>query len=54
MQIDFANEYAKENGFDKTYIPTEFFGLYEHYGYQYVKDIIDYGGDRDHLFVKEF
>ena len=54
MLIDFANEYAKENGFDKTYIPTEFFGLYEHYGYQYVKDIINYGGDRDHLFVKEF
>ena len=50
--IDFANEYAKEIGFDKTYIPSELIGLYEKYGYSYVKDIVNYGGDTDRLYAK--
>ena len=49
--IDFANGYAKGIGFDKTYIPTRHIGLYEKYGYQYVKDIVNYGGDTDRLYV---
>ena len=32
MLIDYANSYAKDMSFTKTYIPTEFTGLYEHYG----------------------
>lgn len=48
-----ANEYAKTLGFTKTYIPTEFSGFYEKYGYTYVKDIVNYGGGTDHLYVKE-
>ncbi|MBO4873042.1 MAG: GNAT family N-acetyltransferase [Lachnospiraceae bacterium] len=48
-----ANRYLKEKGFDKSYIPSEFFGLYEHYGYKYLKDIVNYGGGTDHLFVKD-
>lgn len=51
--IDFANDYALSMGFTKTYIPTPYKGLYEHYGYKYVKDIVNYGGDNDHLYVKE-
>ncbi len=51
--IDFANHYAKEIGFDKTYIPTEHIGLYETYGYRYVKDIVNYGNGIDRLYVKE-
>lgn len=51
--IAFANAYAKETGFTKSYIPSEFTGLYEKYGYQYVKDIVNYGGGTDHLFEKE-
>ncbi len=51
--IDFANEYAKDIGFDRTYIPTGYVGLYEKYGYRYIKDIVNYGGDTDHLYVKE-
>lgn len=51
--IAFANAYAKENGFDKTYIPTDHIGLYEKYGYRYVKDIVNYGGGVDRLYVKE-
>lgn len=51
--IDFANEYAKSLGFDKTYIPSEYEGLYEQYGYSYIKDIVNYGGDTDRLYAKE-
>ena len=51
--IDFANSYAKDLGFDKTYIPSEHIGLYEKYGYTYIKDIVNYGGDTDRLYVKE-
>ena len=51
--IDFVNQYAKNIGFDKTYIPTEYIGLYEKYGYQYVKDIVNYRNGVDRLYVKE-
>ena len=51
--IDTANEYAKEQGFTKTYIPTEFTGLYERYGYRYIKDIVNYGGGTDRLYGKD-
>ena len=48
-----ANEYAKTLGFNKTYIPSEYTGLYEKFGYHYLKDIVNYGGGTDHLFVKQ-
>ncbi|MDE6733304.1 MAG: GNAT family N-acetyltransferase [Oscillospiraceae bacterium] len=51
--IAFANEYAKETGFDKTYIPSEHIGLYEKYGYRYLRDIVNYGNGTDRLYVKE-
>ena len=51
--IDAANAYARSLGHVKTYIPSPFSGLYERYGYRYIKDIVNYGGDTDHLFVKE-
>ncbi len=51
--IDFANEYARELGFDRTYIPSEHIGLYEKYGYRYLKDIVNYGNGTDRLYVKE-
>ncbi len=51
--IDAANAYAKTLGFARTYIPSEYLGLYEKFGYHYVKDIVNYGGGTDHLFVKE-
>ena len=51
--ISFANEYAKENGFDKTYIPSIHVGLYEKYGYRYLRDIVNYGNGTDRLYVKE-
>ena len=53
LMINFINQYAKELGFKKTYIPSEYFGIYEKYGYKYIKDIINYGGEKDHLFSKK-
>ena len=50
--IRYAEEYAKLQGFDKTYIPSEHTGLYEKYGYSYVKDIVNYGGGTDRLYEK--
>ncbi len=47
--IAYANRYLKEHGFHRSYIPSEFLGLYEHYGYTYLKDIINYGGGTDHV-----
>ena len=51
--IEYANSCAKELGFKRTYIPTEYTGLYEHYGYRYIRDIVNYGGGTDRLYVKE-
>lgn len=51
--IAFANSYARKIGFDRTYIPTEHVGLYEKYGYHFVREITNYGGGKDRLLVKE-
>ncbi len=51
--IDHANRYLKELGFKRSYIPSEFTGLYERYGCTYLRDIVNYGGGTDHLYVKE-
>ena len=51
--IAFANQYALALGFERTYIPTEHTGLYEKYGYRYLRDIQNYGGDIDRLYVKD-
>ena len=50
--IDYANAYLREAGFDRSYIPSEHVGLYERYGYSYVRDITNYGGYTDHLYMK--
>ena len=50
--IDYANAYLREAGFDKSYIPSCHAGLYERYGYSYVREITNYGGTTDHLYVK--
>ena len=44
---------AKENGFDRTFIPSKHIGLYERYGYRYLKDIVNYGNGIDRLYVKK-
>ena len=51
--VEHANAYAENLGFERTYIPSEHVGLYEKYGYRYLKDIVNYGGGTDRLYVKE-
>lgn len=53
MLVDYANGYVKSLGFDKSYIPSEHIGLYEKYGYTYLRDIVNYGGGTDRLYVKK-
>ncbi len=48
-----ANRYLRQKGFERSYIPTEYTGLYEHYGYRYVRDISNYGGGTDRLYLKD-
>lgn len=50
--IDCANEYLRKLGFRKSFIPSNHAGLYERYGYSYVKDITNYSGRDDHLYEK--
>ncbi len=50
--VNAANDYLRKNGFGESYIPTGHVGLFEHYGYHYVNDIKNYGGETDHLYVK--
>jgi hypothetical protein len=35
------------------YITTEHVGLYEKYGYCYIKDIVNYGNGIDRLYAKD-
>ena len=51
--IEHANEYAKGLGFDRTYIPTDQIGLYDKYGYRYLRDIVNYANGTDRLYVKD-
>ena len=51
--IDFANDYAKGIGFSRTYIPSEHIGLYEKYGYRFVREIVNYGGGTDRLYERD-
>ena len=51
--IDFANSYAKKLGFSQTYIPSSHIGLYEKYGYEYQRDIVNYGNETDRLYSKK-
>ena len=50
--IAYANDYLANLGFRQSYIPSEYVGLYEKYGYHYVTEITNYGGGVDHLFEK--
>ncbi len=51
--IAFANQYAAVLGFERTYIPTEWVGLYEKFGYSYIRDIVNYGNGVDRLYAKD-
>ena len=48
-----AEAYAKANGFDTVYIPSDMSGFYERYGYEKIDSLVNYGGDIDDIFRKE-
>ena len=50
--IECANRYLRDAGFERSFIPSGHVGLYERYGYSYVRDITNYGGCTDHLYMK--
>ena len=51
--IAHANDYLRAQGFRRSYIPSGHVGLYERYGYAYVREIVNYAGGVDHLYVKD-
>jgi len=51
--IDYAHAYALSQGFRRTWIPSSLNGFYERFGYRYVRDIVNYGGGTEHMFVRE-
>lgn len=52
LMIEKAIEYAKEQGFDKVYIPSDMTGFYEKYGFELMDRLVNYGGDEDNVFMK--
>ena len=48
-----AEEYAKENGFARTYIPSEHIGLYEKYGCEFYQIMNDIGGEPSRIYCKD-
>ena len=51
--LEYAYMLAKKEGHEHIYISTGETGLYEKYGYTYIRDIVNYGGDTDRLYAKE-
>ena len=51
--IDSAARYAKEQGFDKVYIPSDIIGLYEKYGFRKIDALKNYEGNTDNIFMRE-
>ena len=50
--IAYANDYLAGFGFKQSFIPSQHVGLYEKYGYHYITEITNYGGETDHLYEK--
>ena len=48
-----AEEYAREQGFRRTYIPSDMVGFYEKCGYAPIDRLLNYGGGTDAIFCKE-
>lgn len=48
-----ASEWASAQGFRQAYIPSDMSGFYERYGFRQIDDLTNYGGDVDHVFVRD-
>ncbi len=50
--IETAEDYAKECGFQKVFIPSDMVDFYEKCGYTPIDELVNYGGDTDTIFMK--
>lgn len=53
MLIEAAIRYAREQGFNRVYIPSDMLGFYERYGFARIDELTNYGGDVDHIFARD-
>jgi len=53
LLLCYAEKIASEYGFDKIYISTKHIGLYEKYGYEFWKMMIDWRGDEQRVYCKK-
>lgn len=53
LLIDAAIAYARDCGFTRVYIPSDMTGFYERYGFQQIDELVNYGGDVDHIFARD-
>ncbi len=51
--IDAAIGYARKQGFRRVYIPSDMVGFYERYGFVRIDELVNYGGDIDHIFARD-
>lgn len=51
--MNYAENVAREKGFDKVYVATDHIGLYEKFGYEYLENRIGYWGDDNRVLVKK-
>ena len=53
LLIEAAIRYAREQGFNRVYIPSDMLGFYERYGFARIDELTNYGGDVDHIFTRD-
>ena len=53
MLIEGAVRYAREQGFQRVYIPSDMVGFYERYGFAKIDELVNYGGDVDSIFARD-
>lgn len=51
--LAYAEERARERGFERLYLATDHIGLYEKYGFRYLKNMLDYQGEDSRIYVFE-
>ena len=51
--IDAAIAHAQAQGFRRVYIPSDMDGFYERYGFVRIDELVNYGGDTDHIFARD-
>ncbi len=52
LLIDAAIDYARTQGFQTVYIPSDMIGFYERYGFDKIDELTNYSGDVDNIFAR--